>query len=227
MRTERTPDISEKREQTYEEAIAALKMARKSSSRWGIHYDHTVYLQDISKRLYDENLILVALENKKCRQFKDIPVQFRTEKVYIAAMSSVNPCDVLKEIPQEERTKTIYLAALESCDGRVVFDIPAQLFLEYEFALHAVSCCPKYVDVILDKYRLSREDKAYTDKDMSLIREAMCPKERGRIAMERLKRAGSDKGNILRNRTFEQYCTEEYGYISAKHIYLVYQALSK
>lgn len=64
MRTERTPDISEKREQTYEEAIAALKMARKSSSRWGIHYDQTVYLKDISKRLYDENLILVALENK-------------------------------------------------------------------------------------------------------------------------------------------------------------------
>lgn len=227
MRTERTPDISEKREQTYEEAIAALKMARKSSSRWGIHYDHTVYLQDISKRLYDENLILVALENKKCRKFKDIPERFRTEKVYIAAMRNINPRDVFDEIPQENRTKAICLAALESCDGRVVFQIPTEFFSEYEFALHAVSCCPKYVDVILDKYRLGREDKAYTDTDMRLIHEAMCPKELGRMVMEKRKRIGLDNECILRNRTFEQYCAEEYGYVASKHMYLVYQVLTK
>lgn len=227
MRTERTPDISEKRAQTYEEAIAALKTPYKISSRWGIRYDNTVYLQDISKRLYDENLILVALENKKCCKFKDIPKRFLTEKVYIAAMHSVDPKEVLDNIPQEKRTRTMCLAALESCDGGVISRIPTQFFLEYEFALYAVSCCPKFVDDIIAIYRLGREDEAYTDEDINLIREAMCPKQFGEFFMKRRQKLGLDKKLILQNRTFEQFCSEEFGRLSPKHMYFVYQSLAK
>lgn len=227
MRTERVPDISPKREQTYEEAIEALKkeIQAKVSSGWGYRYDHTVYLQDVSARLYDENLILVALENKKCSTFMIVPPQFRTERVCIAAMNTLKPKEVLENIPKKQITKKMLVAALNTGAKDIIHYIPVEYFKDFDFALYAVSCCPQSVDKVLNAYRQDRTKTPYTPNDIAIIREAMCPKESGRRCMKSLRGYLLDDNDILNGRTFEQYCAEECGYVSPKHLYTVYKIL--
>lgn len=222
----KSPAISEKKIQNYEEAIEFLKKEPSYSLLCGIPLDNTVYLQDISKKLYDENLILTALENGKCKKFADIPARFRTKAVCMMALQHLNTQNVLTQMPAAMLTREVYMTALRTANTGVIDVIPDKYFIDYEFALLAVSFYPSSVDKVLSLYREARESEAYSKEDVSIILEAMCPKGCGGVYLNNPRRAHM-RDEILAGRSFEQYCTEEYGYISKKHMFFLYKTMKE
>lgn len=226
MRSYKIPAISEKKAQNYEEALEALKKEPNYSLMYGMRRDNTVYLQDISKKLYDENLILTALENGKCKKFADIPARFRTKAVCIMALQHLSTQAVLTQMPEEMLTREVCMMALRTTNDGVIDAIPDKYFIDYEFALLAASFYPRSVNKILSLYRKGREGEAYSKEDMSIILEAMCPKGRGEVFLN-LPRRKYMRDEMLAGRSFEQYCAEEHGYISKNHMFFLYKAMKE
>lgn len=233
MRTVHVPNISGKRVQTYDEAMRAIALPYTTAINKlepNELVDRTVYLRDITRRHYTEELILAALKNHKCQRFNEIPENFRTETVYIAAMECYEGNmhfikSVIAAIPPEKWSRRLCLAILKLGRPYMIQNIPPEYFKQYEFAMMAVSWCPRAVETVLTLYRDDRENAGLTHQDMKIVVEAMCPRARGKAGFDRLLEKGKSADEILKGRTFEQFCAEEYGYLPAKYQFDVCKAV--
>lgn len=232
MRTVYEPYISEKREQTYNEAMEAIVLPRKTSiNRLNRNemFDHTVYLRDIAKRLYTEGLILAALKHHRCRRFDEIPDNLQSETVYLTALECYTDVDfiesVITAVPCKERSQQLSLAALKNGGPYVMKYIPTEYFKRYEFAVMAVSLCPRAVESVLSLYRSGREITAFNSQDLRIIAEAMCPRAAGKNGFDKLLNRKESADAVLKGRTFDQFCSEEYGYLPQKLQFVVHQEL--
>lgn len=227
MQTEHFPLISEKKEQTYEEAIKALKQKKDIRRKWGGRVDFTVYLTDISKKLYTEELILTALKYGKCKSFSHVPEKYRTEAVCAAAIASgFDVKDILNEIPEAQLTDAIYMAILENGDAYDLRFVPKSFFENFDVALEAVSRAPKAVDVVLAGFRHKRIDSPYSKEDLEIIAEAMCPRKMGQRKLDqRLNRSDRTVDDILNGRSLAQFSSEEAGFVSTEHMFIISQEL--
>ena len=234
MRTVYEPYISEKREQSYNEAMEAIVLPRKTSiNRLDRNevFDHTVYLRDIAKRLYTEELILAALKHHKCRRFDEIPANLRSETVYLTALECYADVgfieSVITAIPCENRSQELSLAALKNGGPYIIKYIPAEYFKRYEFAVMAVSLCPRAVENVLSLYRNGRENEAFNSQDLRIVAEAMCPRAAGKNGFDKLLRKEESTDTVLKGRTFDQFCSEEYGYLPQRLQFVVHQELMR
>ena len=90
--------------------------------------------------------------------------------------------------------------------------------------MKAASFCPKALRTILYRFR-SLQGRGpftpYTAEDGKIIAEAACPKELGQYKLSGVKNQEQE----LAGRTFEQYCSEVYGYVDVAYTYVYKQAL--
>ena len=129
----------------------------------------------------------------------------------------------LRELRRPKRTKKLCHVVLEACRDAEVEFIPEEYF-DLAFAKKAASFCPKALRTILYRFR-SLQGRGpftpYTVEDVKIIAEAACPKGLGQYKLSGVKNQEQE----LAGRTFEQYCSEVYGYVDAAYTYVYKQAL--
>lgn len=129
----------------------------------------------------------------------------------------------LRELRRPKRTKTLCHVVLEACRDAEVEFIPEEYF-DLAFAMKAASFCPKALRTILYRFR-SLQGRGpftpYTAEDVKIIAEAACPKGLGQYKLSGVKNQEQE----LAGRTFEQYCSEVYGYVDVAYTYVYKQAL--
>ena len=154
------------------------------------------YLKEVSTRFYTEELLSVALKNHR---------------------------GSLRELRRPKRTKTLCHVVLEACRDTEVEFIPDE-YSDLAFAKKAASFCPKALRTILYRFRSLQGRGSftpYTVEDVKIIAEAACPKGLGQYKLSGAKNQEQE----LAGRTFEQYCSELYGYVDVAYTYVYKQAL--
>ena len=175
--------LSPKWQQTYEEALQAMKDTTYSQYS----------LADVSTHHHTEELLEAALRNNRCS---------------------------LRDIPVEKRTLRLCHVALECCHSINVQYIPKEYF-DYNFSLKAASYCPATLSTILYFFRNGRWKEPYTAEDIRIIAEAACPVGLGQVRLNQFR----NKEQELNGRTFERYCSDEYGFVHRAHSHIIRQAL--
>lgn len=242
----RNPDISPKKEQTYEEAMAALQRSPEIiiNDEKGLNIDRTVYLTDISSKLYTTEMIVTALKNHRCFAFKDIPSKFYTDEVLIAAFDNCETFGangILEKLTPDCMSKDVFLMALKTGEEGVVKVSPDEYFDSFEMAQYAASSVPAAVDLILSKFRRNRLNSPYTEQDKQIVFAAMCPMEYAKNRLNDIRKTLSNKGvmigempveefyiqkYILRGRSLEEFAVREYGCLTKSNLFIVWQELN-
>lgn len=170
---------------------------------------------------YDEALRAMQTPGPAVHYLKQISIRFYTEELLSAALK--NHRGSLRELRKPKRTKTLCHVVLEACRDAEVEFIPDEYF-DLAFAKKAASFCPKALRTILYRFR-SQQGRGpftpYTVEDVKIIAEAACPKGLGQYKLSGVKNQEQE----LAGRTFEQYCSEVYGYVDAAYTYVYKQAL--
>lgn len=170
---------------------------------------------------YDEALQAMQAPGPAIHYLNEVSSRFYTEELLSAALK--NHRGSLRELREPKRTKTLCHVVLEACRSEEVDYIPTEYF-DFDFSKKAVSFCPKALTTILYRFRSlqGREPfTPYTIEDVEIIAEAACPKGLGRYKLSRM----NDQERELAGRTFEQYCSEVYGYVNTAYTYVYKQAL--
>lgn len=165
-----------------------------------------------------EEALLAMQDTEQKYILSDISKRHYTEELLEMAIRNLR-CR-LQDIPSEKRTKRICLAVLETFQHAEVQYIPQELF-DFDFSLKAASCCPTALSVILYRFRYGQWSQPYSIEDMRIIAEAACPRELG----EKRLSEQYDKEYTLRGRSFEQYCSDDWGYVDRIQAHLFKQAL--
>ena len=120
----------------------------------------------------------------------------------------------------EKLTLRLCHVALECCHSINVQYIPKKYF-DYNFSLKAASYCPATLSTILYFFRDGRWKEPYTAEDIRIIAEAACPVGLGQVRLNQFR----NKEQELNGRTFERYCSDEYGFVHRAHSHIIRQAL--
>lgn len=170
---------------------------------------------------YNEALQAMQAPGPASHYLKDVSTRFYTEELLSAALK--NHRGSLRELRRPKRTKILCHVVLEACRDEEVEFIPEEYF-DFTFAKKAASFCPKALRGILYRFR-SLQSRGpftpYTAEDVKIIAEAACPKGLGQYKLNGLKNQEQE----LAGRTFEQYCSEVYGYVNTAYTYVYKQAL--
>ena len=77
------------------------------------------------------------------------------------------------------------------------------------------------MSTILYFFRNGRWKEPYTAEDIRIIAEAACPVGLGQVRLNQFR----NKEQELNGRTFERYCSDEYGFVHRAHSHIIRQAL--
>lgn len=174
-----------------------------------------------SKRYQTYDEALKAMSDNTCpiHYLNEISTRHYTEKLLETAIRN-RRCS-LKDIPSEKRSVRLCRAVLETGRSEDVQFVP-EAYFDFDFCLQAASCCPSALNVILYRYRKDRWQGPYTPEDVRIIAEAACPRERGQIHLDSV---GQSRESMLNGRTFEEYCSKEFGYVHPGYADLYKKAL--
>lgn len=170
---------------------------------------------------YQEALQAMQAQGPGFHCLKDVSTRFFTEELLEAALKTHRGS--LRDLKAQKRTKELCHVVLEACRAEEVEFIPKEYF-DFTFAKKAASFCPKALTTILYRFR-SQTGRGpfapYTAEDVEIIAEAACPKGLGQYKLSGVQ----DQEREMAGRTFEQYCSEVYGYVNPAYTYVYKQAL--
>lgn len=170
---------------------------------------------------YNEALQAMQAPGPAVHYLDEVSTRFYTEELLGAALKNYRGS--LRELRKPKRTKTLCYVVLGACRAEEVEFIPEEYF-DFDFAKKAASFCPKALTTILYRFR-SLQGRGpftpYTAEDVEIIAEAACPRGLGRYKLSGIQ----DQERELAGRTFEQYCSEMYGYVNTAYAYVYTQAL--
>lgn len=170
------------------------------------------------QQTYEEALQAMQDTSYSPYYLEHISARHYTEELLEAALRT-NRCS-LRNIPKAKRTLQLCHVVLESCRSEDVQYIPKTYF-DYDFSLKAASYCPTALNTILYFFRDGRWMKPYTVEDMRIIAEAACPIGLGQVRLNQ----SYNREDELNGRTFEQYCSDRYGFVHRVYSHLIKQAL--